>query len=133
MRKVKNPLPIKGTNWIIPTSHTLLASTGVTSQSSEYFKDPSKWDPHRWDNKVDMEDDETIDYGYGNVSKGTKSPYLPFGAGRHRCIGEQFAYLNIGVIVAVMVRELVFTNLHGEQGVVGTDYSVCLEPRLRSK
>jgi sterol 14alpha-demethylase len=133
MRKVKNPLPIKGTDWIIPTSHTLLASTGVTSQSSEYFKDPSRWDPHRWDNKVDMEDDETIDYGYGSVSKGTKSLYLPFGAGRHRCIGEQFAYLNLGVIVAVMVRELVFTNLHGEQGVVGTDYSVCLQPRLRSK
>lgn len=125
MRKVKNPLPVKGTNWTIPTSHTLLAAPGVTSQSSQYFKDPSRWDPHRWDNKVEMEDDETIDYGYGNVSKGTKSPYLPFGAGRHRCIGEAFAYLNLGVIVAVMVKNFVFSNLEGKEGVVGTDYSVC--------
>ena len=126
MRKVKNPLPIKGTDWTIPTSHTLLAAPGVTSQSSQYFKDPSRWDPHRWDNKVEMEDDETIDYGYGSVSKGTKSPYLPFGAGRHRCIGEAFAYLNLGVIVAVMVRNFVFSNLEGKEGVVGTDYSVCI-------
>lgn len=128
MRKVKKPMPIKGTNWVIPTSHTLLASTGVTSQDSYYFKDPSKWDPHRWDNKVEMEDAETIDYGYGSVSKGTKSPYLPFGAGRHRCIGEAFAYLNLGVIVAVMVRELKFSNIDGKQGVPGTDYSVCPRP-----
>ena len=128
MRKVKNPLPIKGTNWVIPTSHTLLASTGVTSQDSYYFKDPNKWDPHRWDKQVEMEDTETIDYGYGSVSKGTKSPYLPFGAGRHRCIGEAFAYLNLGVIVAVMVREFKFSNLEGKQGVPGTDYSVCLWP-----
>ena len=124
MRKVKNPLPIKGTNYVIPTSHTLLASTGVTAQSNEHFKSPETWDPHRWDAKVELEDEETVDYGYGNVSKGTKSPYLPFGAGRHRCIGEQFAYVNLGVIVAVMVRELVFKNVDGKKGVVDTDYSV---------
>jgi sterol 14-demethylase len=31
---------------------------------------------------------EKIDYGFGMVSKGTESPYQPFGAGRHRCIGR---------------------------------------------
>lgn len=30
---------------------------------------------------------------------------LPFGAGRHRCIGEAFAMLQISTIVATLVRE----------------------------
>ncbi len=44
------------------------------------------------------------DFGFGMISTGANSPYLPFGAGRHRCIGEQFAYLQIGVIIATFVR-----------------------------
>jgi sterol 14-demethylase len=40
------------------------------------------------------------------VSKGTDSPYQPFGAGRHRCIGEQFAYLQLGTIIATIIRRV---------------------------
>lgn len=83
------------------------------------------WDPHRWENRVEVEDEsDTVDYGYGAVSKGTKSPYLPFGAGRHRCIGEKFAYLNLDVIVATLVREFRFYNPEDREGVPETDYSV---------
>lgn len=131
MRKVKSPMPVEGTNYVIPTSHTLLASPGVTARVPEYFPNPGLWDPHRWDDdkavKVeDNEADEQIDYGYGMVSKGTNSPYLPFGAGRHRCIGEQFAYVQLGTIAATMVRLLRFKNMPGVEGVVGTDYSVSI-------
>jgi len=49
---------------------------------------------------------EKIDYGFGMVSKGTESPYQPFGAGRHRCIGESFAYVQLGSIIATVVRNL---------------------------
>lgn len=128
MRKVKNPLNVAGTPYIIPTSHVLLASPGVTALSDYYFPNASKWDPHRWDkgNQKDDNDDvneEVVDYGYGAVSKGTSSPYLPFGAGRHRCIGEKFAYVNLGVIVATIVRHVRFFNVDGKKGVPGTDYS----------
>lgn len=126
MRKVKNPMPIPGTPYVIPTSHTLLSSPGVTARDERYFRNPMKWDPHRWEERVEVEDDsDTVDYGYGAVSKGTKSPYLPFGAGRHRCIGEKFAYLNLDVIVATLVREFRFFNAEGREGVPETDYSVC--------
>lgn len=30
---------------------------------------------------------------------------LPFGAGRHRCIGEQYANLQVATILATMIRE----------------------------
>lgn len=127
MRKVKSPMPIEGTMYTVPTTHVLLSAPGVTSKSSEYFPNPADWEPHRWDagamTKVE-EDDEKIDYGYGLVTKGASSPYLPFGAGRHRCIGEQFAYLQLGVITATMVRKLKLSMPLAKSEIVGTDYSV---------
>lgn len=131
MRAVTTPLPVPGTNYVIPTSHTLLAAPGVTGQESKYFPSPEVWDPHRWEaasplnSKMKVEDDgeEKEDYGYGLVSKGAASPYLPFGAGRHRCIGEHFAMLQLGVITATMVREFKFRNVDGSDKVIGTDYA----------
>ena len=127
MRKVKSPLPVDGTPYVIPTSHTLLAAPGVTSKTEDHFPNPDNWEPHRWDagmQEIEEGDDEKIDYGYGLVSKGSNSPYLPFGAGRHRCIGEQFANVQLETTIATLVREFKFSNLKGTTGVVGTDYSV---------
>ncbi|KAE8374617.1 cytochrome P450 [Aspergillus bertholletiae] len=124
MRKVKNPMPVPDTPYVVPAGHVLLASPGVTALSDEYFPNASRWDPHRWENRVEKEDEgDMVDYGYGTVSKGTSSPYLPFGAGRHRCIGEKFAYVNLGVIVATIVRHLKLFNVDGKKGVPATDYS----------
>ena len=67
---------------------------------------------------------EKMDYGYGLVSTGADCTYLPFDAGRHRCIGEQFAYIQLTVVVTVMVREFRLRNPKGKIGVVATDYSV---------
>ncbi|KAL4891377.1 cytochrome P450 [Aspergillus ambiguus] len=128
MRAVKNPMPVEGTPYVIPTSHNVLSSPGVTARSEEHFPEPLKWDPHRWDETEaavakSSEEEETIDYGYGLVTKGTNSPYLPFGAGRHRCIGEQFAYVQLGAITAALVRLFKFKNAPGANTLPETDYS----------
>lgn len=126
MRKVKNPLSVPGTSYVIPTTHVLLASPGVTALSNEYFPNANSWDPHRWENQEETKEEkenDVVDYGYGAVSKGTSSPYLPFGAGRHRCIGEKFAYVNLSVILATMVRHVRLSNVDGKKGVPSTDYS----------
>ncbi|KAL9603357.1 MAG: hypothetical protein Q9219_001219 [cf. Caloplaca sp. 3 TL-2023] len=129
MRKVTNPMAIEGTPYTVPPTHVLLAAPGVTSKVEEHFPNPAEWEPHRWDPGAQQqgakveEVEEKIDYGYGLVSKGASSPYLPFGAGRHRCIGEAFAYVQLGTITATMVRLFRLRNLEGMKGVVGTDYS----------
>ncbi|KAJ5640386.1 Eburicol 14-alpha-demethylase [Penicillium herquei] len=128
IRAVKNPMPVEGTPYVIPTTHNVLSSPGVTARSEEYFPEPLKWNPHRWDEDAaaaakDEDDEEQIDYGYGLVSKGTNSPYLPFGAGRHRCIGEQFAYVQLGTILAALVRQFRFSNPPTRKDIPDTDYS----------
>ena len=136
MRKVKVPMPItvSGKNstksYVIPTGHTLLAAPGVTARESQYFPNPYLWEPHRWDaghplaytSSLD-EKEEMYDYGYGLVSKGASSPYLPFGAGRHRCIGEQFAYVQLGTILAAIVRLIRVSSADPKSRLVDTDYS----------
>lgn len=136
MRVVKNPISIPGTNYIVPTSNVLLASPGVTSRAEEYFPEPLLWEPHRWDDPIAEEYsglgskhsrlggvEEKEDYGYGLISKGATSPYLPFGAGRHRCIGEQFAFVQLQTILATVVRSLKFEQSRNEGQMVATDYT----------
>ncbi|KAL7945949.1 cytochrome P450 51B [Trichoderma barbatum] len=131
MRKVKQPMPVPGTKYVIPTSHVLLAAPGVSGSDPTYFPNPDKWDPYRWlpgsPNAPLLvrsdEEEEKVDYGYGIVSKGAASPYLPFGAGRHRCIGEHFANLQLQTIVAETVRMFKLSNVDGSNNIVGTDYA----------
>ena len=137
MRNVKQPMQVEGTPYTIPTTHSLLATPGMTQRNAAHFPEPMLWEPHRWDEKpaekyaglipahtkTDVPE-ETEDYGYGLISKGAASPYLPFGAGRHRCIGEQFAYVHLQTILATLIREMRFTGLPGhESEIVETDYT----------
>lgn len=93
--------------YVIPAGHYVMAAPGVSQMDSAIWKNPEFFDPHRWQsgNPVSGEEkEEDVDYGWGAIKSGGSSPYLPFGAGRHRCIGEQFAYLQLGTILANFVR-----------------------------
>ncbi len=126
MRKVKAPLSVPGTNYIIQKDTFILAAPGSSALDPDNFEDPTSFLPWRWANRKETVDTEQVDYGYGLVSKGTQSPYLPFGAGRHRCIGEQFAYLQLGTIIATIVRELTWTLPPGQTKASLPDYSTMI-------
>ena len=90
-------VPSEDGRYIIPKGHTAVASPAFTQVDRKIWKNYAEWDPYRW---IDPNGEaaralqeylgggEKVDYGYGIVSKGTESVYQPFGAGRHRCIGE---------------------------------------------
>lgn len=126
MRKVRDDIPVPATYaapskdgiYIVPRGNYVLASPLMSQTDPVVWKDSLAWDPARWSDPEGVaanaykmyadENGEKIDYGFGAVSKGTESPYQPFGAGRHRCIGEQFAYLQLGTIISTFIRHLEF-------------------------
>ncbi|KAI0783594.1 cytochrome P450 51 [Abortiporus biennis] len=126
MRKVREPIPVPRTlaspsedgTYVVPKGDYVFSSAAVSQVDPRYWKNPMEWDPSRWIDPEGMAaqaykqyDDENgakVDFGFGLVSKGTESPYQPFGAGRHRCIGEQFAYLQLGTVITTLIRRLEF-------------------------
>ncbi|KAH7911689.1 cytochrome P450 [Hygrophoropsis aurantiaca] len=124
MRKVRSDVPVPPTlaapsengTYVVPKGHFVLASAAVSQVDPIIWSNPEVFDPTRWSDPEGVaaqafdtyadENGEKIDYGFGAVSKGTDSPYQPFGAGRHRCIGEQFAYLQLGVVLTTIIRRV---------------------------
>ncbi|GAA5856096.1 hypothetical protein JCM9279_002364 [Rhodotorula babjevae] len=120
----------EGLEYVVPRGEFVLAAPGY-SQVDEgiWGPDAKEFRPERWMDqgegaKVPGEEDEgEEDYGWGKISKGGKSAYLPFGAGRHRCIGEQFANVQLGTIIATLVRENEWTL---DQKFPGNDYTTMI-------
>lgn len=89
--------PSKEGTFVIPKGYFVMSSPMFSQHDPAIWRDAETWDPYRWTEKnsfaaeIVVKDGtgETIDYGWGAISKGADSPYQPFGAGRHRCIGEQ--------------------------------------------
>lgn len=91
--------PSEDGRYVIPKGHMVMSSAAVSQLDPMLWRNARDWDPSRWHDPEGVaaqaykayNDSEgaKVDFGFGLVSKGTESPYQPFGAGRHRCIGEQ--------------------------------------------
>ncbi|KAJ3043887.1 Lanosterol 14-alpha-demethylase [Rhizophlyctis rosea] len=102
MRLVVKDVEFKG--YTIPEGHFLCGSQGVSHMDPARFPEPEKFDPKRHMLNEEDAGEWTIN-GVDIAQKSAKSHFLPFGAGRHRCIGEQFAFLQIKTIIALFIRE----------------------------
>lgn len=107
-RRVMNDMQVPNTSYVVPKGYHVLVSPGYCHLQDAYFPNAKEFNLHRWDNDAASSSGagEKVDYGFGAISKGVSSPYLPFGGGRHRCIGEQFAFLQLGVIMSVYIRTM---------------------------
>jgi sterol 14-demethylase len=127
-RVVANKVVCEKNGFEIPKGNHLCAAPGVTQVDPTYFNEPLKYNPYRWIEKTDpvhqleQGDDANIDYGFGAVGISSNSPFLPFGAGRHRCIGEQFGYLQLKTIMSTFIRMFDF-EIEGGKPVPKSDYT----------
>jgi sterol 14-demethylase len=93
LRVVKEPLHVNG--FTVPVGAMVGASPAVSNRIAEDFPDPDVFDPGRYD-EPRQED---------LVNRWT---WIPFGAGRHRCVGSAFAMMQLKAIFSVILREYEF-------------------------
>ena len=93
MRVAQGEFEIEG--YPIHRGDFVAASPAVSNRIPEDFPDPETFDPSRYDKP--REEDV--------VHRWT---WIPFGAGRHRCVGAAFATMQIKAIFSVLLREYEF-------------------------
>ncbi|HHH27925.1 MAG TPA: cytochrome P450, partial [Polyangiaceae bacterium] len=92
-------------SYFIPKGTWILISPTVSHQIGEVFADPLRFDPERF---APPREEDKRDFAY-----------IPFGGGRHKCLGNAFALLQVKAIVAVLLRQYEF-ELVGDE--VGSDF-----------
>ncbi len=107
MRKVLKDVEYKG--MIIPEGNYLCGSPAVSALDETVYPNATEWDPYRFFSKEtgDVTNSGPGEWAYEKfdaAEKSARSNYLPFGAGRHRCIGESFAYVQLKTIASTLLR-----------------------------
>ncbi|KAK3833500.1 MAG: lanosterol 14-alpha demethylase [Linnemannia elongata] len=122
LRKVIRPITFPGTDYVIPKGNYIAASPIATQVDEQFYKNAMSFDPHRWESIKEEEAGESVDYGFGKIAGGgARNPNLPFGAGRHRCIGETFAYVQLKTVISTFVR--MYDMSLTEKGMPGQDFT----------
>ena len=93
MRVAKVPLDVAGVR-IVP-GQMVAASPAVSNRIPEAFPDADRFDPGRY--VPGREEDAANPWNW-----------IPFGAGRHRCVGAAFAMMQLKAIFFVLLRDWTF-------------------------
>jgi len=92
MRKVAQPFSYK--DWTVPVGKNVGVSIAVSNRDPGVFRDPDRFDPTR--------------YEPGRVEDQHIFAWVPFGAGRHRCVGAAFAMMQVKAIFSILLRRYDF-------------------------
>ena len=79
----------------VPAGQLVGASPRVSNRLASDFPDPDSFDPGRY---VDTRQEDLLN----------RWTWIPFGAGRHRCVGNAFATMQLKAIFSVMLRDFEF-------------------------
>ncbi|MEH3155193.1 MAG: cytochrome P450 [Gordonia paraffinivorans] len=96
MRVVQNDIHIEDVE--ITAGQTVAVSPAISNRLPEDFPDPDAFDPDRYQ-KPRQED------------LANRWTWIPFGAGRHRCVGAQFAMMQLKAIFSVLLQNYDFAML----------------------
>ena len=92
MRKVMADFHYK--DWTIPAGKLVAVSPAISNRIPECFPEPDRFDPKR--------------YGEDRQEDRQSFAWIPFGAGRHRCVGAAFALMQLKSIFCVLLRDYEF-------------------------
>jgi sterol 14-demethylase len=93
MRVVQQEIELAG--HLVPPGTVVAASPRVSNRIAEDFPEPQRFDPTRYldERQEDLQNRWT---------------WIPFGAGKHRCVGNAFAMMQMKAIFSVILRDYEF-------------------------
>ncbi|EHR53658.1 cytochrome P450 [Saccharomonospora marina XMU15] len=94
LRMAKDDLEVNG--YRIPKGSLVGATPAVSNRIPEDFPDPDAFDPDRY---VEPRQEDIVN----------RWTWIPFGAGRHRCVGAMFATIQLKAIFSVLLRQFEFS------------------------
>ncbi|CAM6116007.1 unnamed protein product [Calypogeia fissa] len=83
----------RGKTYTVPKGHITAVSPTVAGRLEHVYPNADEFDPDRYN--VGRDEDK----------KGGGFSFIPFGGGRHGCLGETFAYMQIRTIWSVLMRK----------------------------
>ena len=92
-RKTIAPYPVPGTSWVIPKGTTVFMAQWLLHRDARFWPDAERFVPERW-----------RDDGEGQAQERPRFAWFPFGAGTRVCIGEQFAWMELTLVLATIAR-----------------------------
>eukprot|EP00163_Fabomonas_tropica_P029404 TRINITY_DN627_c0_g1_i3.p2 TRINITY_DN627_c0_g1~~TRINITY_DN627_c0_g1_i3.p2 ORF type:complete len:603 (-),score=206.75 TRINITY_DN627_c0_g1_i3:2856-4664(-) len=97
MRKVFKDIKIG--DYTIPEGNTVFVCPPVAHRNESIFPGSEEYDPDRWLDPARKIDD---------TSKDTQFSFIGFGGGRHGCMGENFAFMQVKTIWSVLLQNYEF-------------------------
>ncbi|BDI30080.1 cytochrome P450 [Capsulimonas corticalis] len=99
--------------YTIPPGTVFLVSQSVTHHDARFYQDPERFDPTRWTPEFE--------------AALPKFAYYPFGGGPRVCIGEQFAWMELILVLAALAQRWRFRLVPGHP--IATMPIITLRPR----
>ncbi|MBM7365882.1 cytochrome P450 [Gordonia hydrophobica] len=96
MRLVQEDFEVSGVT--VRKGQSIAVSPAVSNRLPEDFPDPDAFDPARY---AEPRQEDLVN----------RWTWIPFGAGRHRCVGAQFAMMQLKAIFSVLLRNYEFSLL----------------------
>ena len=92
---------IKLGGYPIPGGTPIIHALGVVLKNPEYFPDPEKFNPDRFDP--------------GSSCPFPTAAFVPFGVGKRMCPGHRFSKLEVAVCVAAIIRKFEIGLVEGQK------------------
>jgi sterol 14alpha-demethylase len=96
-------------DWVVPKGTIVAMSIALSNLDGKCFAEPQRFDPDRF--AAPRAEDAAHPFGY-----------VPFGGGRHRCLGANFALMQQKAIFSLLLRRFEF-ELVGEPASYVDNYS----------
>lgn len=87
-RSLEQPLTLGG--WNVPAHSEILFSLTALHRDPRVYADPLRFDPDRPEL---------------SNARSSRTDFMPFGIGKHKCIGDGFAWTELMIAAAVILRE----------------------------